>query len=284
MPETILIFGFGYTARAVARLLIERGWAVIGTTRDPRRFHTISEAGVRPIDFRDAKAVHHAASTSKAILTTSGTEGRVCPTFSRYGDLISMSSPTWVGYLSANGVYGDYGGAWVDEESECRSTTERGLARINAERQWQSIANTSVIFRLPGIYGPGRSAIEAVRAGTARRIVKPGQVFSRAHVDDIAAAVVASLTSPSVGRVFNVADDEPAPPQEVVEYACRILGVDPPPPEPFETAQLSPMAASFYLDNKRVRNDRMKRELGVVLKYPTYREGLQGILYAETSQ
>ncbi len=182
----------------------------------------------------------------------------------------------WLGYLSTTGVYGDWGGAWVDELSALRGDSPRLQARIAAEAAWR--ARGGHVFRLAGIYGPGRNVLDEVRSGTAKRIDKPGQVFSRIHVEDIAQAVLASMQKPSPGAVYNVCDDEPAASHEVVSYACGLLGVAPPPLVPFEQAMLSPMAREFYAANRRVRNDRIKNELGVSLKYPSYREGLQAML------
>ncbi|NWG45986.1 MAG: NAD-dependent epimerase/dehydratase family protein, partial [Alphaproteobacteria bacterium] len=189
----------------------------------------------------------------------------------------------WVGYLSTTGVYGDRGGEWVDEESPLAPTTERGARRVEAEAGWRALAEAHGlplhIFRLAGIYGPGRNQLETVRAGTARRLHKPGQVFSRIHVEDVAACLLASLRRPRPGAVYNLCDDEPAPPAEVVAHAAALLGVPPPPLEDFETAAptLSPMARSFYAESKRVRNDRLAAELGVRLRYPSYREGLAAL-------
>lgn len=280
MTHKLFIFGFGYTAAAVARRLIPLGWTVAGTTRDASKFSELEADGVTPVAFTDANAVEAALADAGAALITVGTSPEGCPVFGTHGEAIAGVDLKWIGYLSSNGVYGDHDGAWVDEDAELKAVSARGRARIAAERQWLNASDRSIVFRLPGIYGPGRSAIETVRAGRARRIVKPGQVFSRAHVDDIAAVVAASLQRPEAGRIFNVADDEPAPPQDVVTFACELLGVAPPPEEPFETAVLSDMARSFYADNKRIRNDRMKAALGVSLAYPTYREGLAAILAA----
>ena len=182
------------------------------------------------------------------------------------------------------GVYGDHDGAFVDETSDLKPTTDRARARIAAEADWAGLGVAwslpLIIFRLPGIYGPGRSALETVRAGKARRIVKEGQVFNRMHVDDIAAALAASMENPRIHDLYNLADDEPAPPQDVIEYACTLLDVAPPPLTPLEDADLSDMAKSFYSDNKRVSNARMKEALGVTLQYPTYREGLDALFKA----
>jgi nucleoside-diphosphate-sugar epimerase len=190
---------------------------------------------------------------------------------------------TWVGYLSTTGVYGDRGGAWVDEADAVAPTMARTRRRVAAEGHWLASGLPVHIFRLAGIYGPGagRNALDAVRGGRARRIVKTGQVFGRVHVDDIVQVLRASIARPNPGAIYNVADDEPAPPQDVIAFACQLLGVAPPPEMPFEAAELSPMARSFYADNRRVCNARIKRELGIKLRYPTYRDGLRVILEQE---
>jgi nucleoside-diphosphate-sugar epimerase len=191
----------------------------------------------------------------------------------------------WVGYLSTTGVYGDCGGAWVDEATEPRPAGERGRRRLQAEEGWLALHRSAHlplhIFRLAGIYGPGRSPLDAVRAGTARRIDKPGHVFSRIHVDDLAAVLRASMARPDPGAIYNLCDDAPAAPGEVIAHAAALLGVAPPPIVEFAAATLSPMARSFYDDNKRVCNRRIKTALGVTLRYPSYREGLAAILAEE---
>jgi nucleoside-diphosphate-sugar epimerase len=199
-------------------------------------------------------------------------------------DIARTRSLRWVGYLSTTGVYGDRGGGWVDETSPLLPTGERGRRRVSAEGQWLDLRRRHGIpvhvFRLAGIYGPGRSALDAVRSGSPRRIVKPGQVFSRIHVADIARVLRASMARPRPGTVYNVCDDDPAPPADVVAFACELLGVAPPPPVPIEEAELSEMALSFYADIKRVSNRRIKQELGVSLLYPGYRDGLAALLKA----
>jgi nucleoside-diphosphate-sugar epimerase len=188
---------------------------------------------------------------------------------------------SWLGYLSTTGVYGDTGGAWVDEESPLLPDTERGKRRLEAETKWLSLyrcAGLPVhIFRLAGIYGPGRNQLVSVLDGTAKRIVKPGQVFGRVHVEDIAGVLEASINHPCPGRAYNVCDDEPCPPQEVVSFAAQLLGKPVPPEIPFERAELLPMARSFYADSKRVSNARIKTELGYKLLYPNYRSGLMAL-------
>ena len=187
----------------------------------------------------------------------------------------------WVGYLSTIGVYGDRQGRWVDETSELLATTDRGRARIMAEADWLALGLPVHVFRLAGIYGPGRGPFSKIRRGSARRIIKPGQVFSRIHVEDIAAVVLASIGTPNPGAIYNVCDDEPAPPQDVIGHAAELLGMPLPAAVPFDKAEMSPMARSFYADSKRVRNDRIKDELGVALLYPDYRSGLAAVLEAE---
>ena len=217
------------------------------------------------------------------ILISTPPDAKGCPAFIAAQNAFAQSQDVeWIGYLSTNGVYGDYEGGWVDETAELRATSDRARRRILAETNWFTLAEEHdlplVIFRLPGIYGPGRSAIETVQDGRAKRIVKEGQVFSRCHVDDIAQALERSMARKTEYNLYNIADDEPAPPQDVIAYACDLLGVEPPPLVPINEAEMSDMARSFYADNKRVSNSRMKEALGVVLKYPTYREGLDAIV------
>lgn len=206
------------------------------------------------------------------------------PCLNQHGADLAASRPRTLVYLSTVGVYGDHGGAWVDEESECRPVSQRARLRLEAESAWRLFAEETgvpvAIVRLAGIYGPGRGPFEKIRAGTARRIVKPGQVFNRIHVEDIAAIIEAAFDRRADG-VFNGVDNEPAPPEEVLAHAAELLGAPPPPEVAFERAELTPMARTFYDESKRVRNDKIKRELGVRLAYPTYREGLRAILAAE---
>ena len=190
----------------------------------------------------------------------------------------------WVGYLSTTGVYGDAKGGWVDESSPLKPATKRGQMRVAAEADWQSIPNLPLhIFRLAGIYGPGRGPFSKVRAGTARRIIKEGQVFSRIHVEDIAQILVASIAEPNAGAIYNMCDDDPAPPQDVIAHAAELLGLPLPEEVDFETAEMTPMARSFYAESKRVRNDRIKSDLGVTLLYPDYRAGLAALIALEQS-
>lgn len=282
----MLLLGYGYVARRLAARLIAGEWRVAGTFRDPSRIEAIEAAGVEPVAW-DAGGLAPGAfdnASSVLISTPPGDDG--CPALVAASEALAENRDRlrWIGYLSTNGVYGDRNGGWVDEESALRATSPRGKNRIAAEEGWRRLAREAgaplAIFRLPGIYGPGRSALDAVREGRAQRVLKQGQVFSRAHVDDIAAALQASLENPSAGALFNIADDEPAPPQDVIAYACALLGAPPPPLVPFENAKLSEMAMSFYADNKRVSNRLMKERLLPRLAYPTYREGLRALFDA----
>ncbi len=288
MTNRLFIFGYGYTARALVRKLREGdGWSVAGTTRSPERAAAIAAEGVEPIVWDNDAFDADALSNATHILISTPPDKDGCPALNAASDAVAARAGAirWIGYLSTNGVYGDHDGAWVDETSELRGQSARAKRRIAAEAAWRAFSQAHgipvVIFRLPGIYGPGRSAVDTVRNGTARRIYKEGQVFSRMHVDDIAAALAASIDRPGAGDLFNLADDAPAPPQDVVAYACDLLGVEPPPLVPIEKADLSDMAKSFYTDNKRVSNRRMKDALGVTLAYPTFRDGLKAILAGE---
>jgi nucleoside-diphosphate-sugar epimerase len=280
MTGTLLSLGHGYVAAALARRLLPRGWRVIGTTRSADKAARLAADGVEARTWPGADLAPDLAAATH-ILASAAPEA--------YGDdpflpllRTAQAAPRWVGYLSTTGVYGDHAGGWVDEDTPLAPSTERGRRRVAAERHWQSLCAARGwplhIFRLAGIYGPGRSPLDRVRDGTARRIVKPGQVFSRIHVDDIALALDASMAAPRAGDVYNLCDDEPAPPQDVLAHAAALLGLPPPPEVPFDEAGLSAMARSFYAESKRVRNDRATRELGIALRYPTYREGLAALL------
>lgn len=287
MTETLLCFGFGYTAAALARRMTKRGWTVAGTARSASSAARVAADGATPVLWPASGFGADAFAGVTAALISTPPDGAGCPAFraAQSGLASKARDLKWVGYLSSNGVYGDYDGAWVDETSNLRATSERGLQRIAAEAQWAMFgvewAVPTVIFRLPGIYGAGRSALDAVREGRAQRIFKEGQVFNRMHVDDIAAALEASLDHPGAGDLFNLSDDEPAPPQDVIAYACALLGEAPPPLTPIAEARLSAMARSFYDENKRISNRRMKAALGIDLQHPTYREGLTAIHRAE---
>lgn len=281
----IFCFGHGYSAGYASRALQSAGWTISGTSSSANGVERLKNAGITSHLFdgrssSDGIAAALRQATHILLSIPPGPAGD--PAFLLHGDDIAASpSIRWIGYFSTVGVYGDAQGGWVDEGTPPRPMSERGQRRLAAERDWLELgaraAKSVAVFRLPGIYGPGRSALEDVLAGTARRIVKPGQVFNRIHVEDIAAAVLASIANPHPGRVYNITDDEPGPPQDVVSHAARLLGMPPPPEVDFDPAQLSAMARSFYGESKRVSNARMKRELGVTLRHPTYREGLETI-------
>ncbi|MFA7428841.1 MAG: SDR family oxidoreductase [Rhodospirillaceae bacterium] len=280
----LFCFGIGFTAQALLRTLLAEGWQVGGTARTPDKCAALEAKGLRMVQF-DGSAPLPASSlegvTHVLVSVPPGEDGD--PVLRLHGaDLSALPGLAWVGYLSTTGVYGGREGAWVDEDTPIAPDLPRSLRRAEAERGWLTLHERHGlpvhIFRLAGIYGPGRSAVDNLRAGTAQRIVKPGQVFCRIHVDDIVRVLRASMERPNPGRIYNVADDEPAPPQDVIVHAAELLGIAPPPEVPFEQATLSPMARSFYQDSKRVKNQRIRQELGVTLLYPTYREGLKALV------
>ena len=276
----VLVFGGGYTGRRFAATLRRAGVEVSLTSRTPPE----GEAGWLRFD-PEAGALPTARELvgfSHVLVTIPPDSGGQDPVLGRLGSLLGRLPLQWLGYLSTTGVYGDSGGAWVDEGSRTNAGLGRSQARLRSEQAWRDTGLPLQILRLPAIYGPGRTPFSALRDGSARLIHKPGQVFSRIHVDDIAAVLAASIARPNAGRVYNVCDDEPSPPEAVVAYAARLLGQAPPPLENYDEVRdtLSPMAASFYDESKRVRNSRMKDELGVKLLYPTYREGLRALLAA----
>ena len=281
----LLAMGLGYTARAVAERVTADGWSVTGSTRSPEKAEALRASGYDAFVFAPAEGIIPDTLPDKTthLLISASPDDDGDPVIRALDDaLVMLPNLAWVGYLSTIGVYGDFDGEWIDEAAERTSTSLRAKRRILAEDAWQAFgARTGIavqIFRLPGIYGPGRSPLERVRAGRSRRIVKPGQVFNRAHVDDIAQTVVASMHKPRAGAIYNIADDEPAPPQDVITLAADLLGIDPPPEEDFATAEMTDAARQFYGSNKRISNALIKSELGVVLRYPTYREGLQDAL------
>jgi nucleoside-diphosphate-sugar epimerase len=276
--STLLSLGHGYTSDALARSLIAQGWTVIGTTRDPGRAARLVASGVEPLLWPGDLAPALARATH--ILAAAAPDAAGDP-FLQAAPQIAQSGAGWVGYLSTTGVYGDHQGAWVDEATPLTPSSTRGEYRVRAEAQWTATGLPVHIFRLAGIYGPGRGPFEKVRDGSARRIIQEGQVFSRTHVEDIAQVLMASIARPNPGAAYNVCDDDPAPPEDVLSYAAQLLGLPEPPAVRFEEADLSPMARSFYSESKRVSNDRIKDELGVTLLHPSYREGLAALLAGE---
>ena len=282
MTGRLFIFGLGYSGLEIARLARAAGWTVAGTVTTADKAARLRADGIdaQPFDGSAPLAAEDIASATHILCSIApGTTGD--PALKQCADL--MGHARWLGYLSTTGVYGDTGGAWVDETATPRPTQPRSIERLATERAWQKLGEkigaAVDVFRLPGIYGPGRSAIDQVKAGMARRIDKPGQVFSRIHIEDIAATVVAAMTTPHPGAIYNVVDDLPASSSDLIAYACELLGRPVPPAIPWVEIEptMSAMARSFYSENRRVKNDRLKSELGVALRYPTYREGLRAI-------
>jgi nucleoside-diphosphate-sugar epimerase len=284
----LFCFGLGYSAQMLARRLVASGWAVTGTCRSTERRASLLASGFSAILFdRDRPVDATALDGVTHLLVSVPPDAAGDPVLALHGgDIATLAGLSWLGYLSTTGVYGDRGGGWVDETAELLPTGERGRRRVSAEQgwlgPWHDRGVPVHIFRLAAIYGPGRSAFNALRAGTATRIDKPGHVFSRIHVEDLASVLIASMGRSRPGAVYNVCDDDPAPPAAVVAHAAELLGIKPPPLVPLGAAGLSPMARSFYDDNKRVANRLIKTELGVTLRYPDYRTGLAAILAEET--
>lgn len=281
----LFCFGLGYSAKNLSEVLHRRGWQISGTSRNLQSVAKINEAGFTGYLFNDE--THPEKSMLDGVthvLLSIPPNAKGDPVYLALKDEIAERAGQfdWVGYLSTTGVYGDRNGGWVDEETPVAPSTERGEKRVLAEKQWLDLFETAGlmlhIFRLAGIYGPGSNQLEKVLSGKARRRIKPGQVFSRIHVDDITGILAASIEKPNPGRIYNVCDNEAAPPQDVVTYAAELLGIEPPPEIPFDPDQMTPMGLSFFAESKRVSNDRVKSELGYELKYPTYREGLQALL------
>ena len=288
----LFCFGLGYSARTLARLLVGEGWLVTGTCRGEVGHPQRPASGVTTQRFDRAKPLAAPAAALRGvtdILSSVPPDAEGDPVLDHCeSSILAADRLRWVGYLSTTGVYGDTGGAVVDETSPLRPTSERSHRRVLAEQRWLRLYREHGvpvhIFRLAGIYGPGRSTLDQIRAGEVRRVHKPNHLFSRIHVDDIANVLRASMARPNPGSIYNVCDDVPAEQSEVVAFACQLLGEPPPPPISFEEAmaRMSPMARSFWRDNRRVDNMRMKRELGIRLQYPDYRTGLAAIL-AEAS-
>ncbi len=282
----LFVFGLGYVGEAFASALQVRGWEISATARGAEQAQALRARGIVPADPDDRDAMAAALTGVNAILVTAPPGPDGCPALESVIPALAQAQafPDWIGYLSTTGVYGDFEGRWVFETSPLKAQSVEGARRVGAERDWRQVGRgmglTVATFRLPGIYGPGRSALDRLRASEGRRIVKPGQVFSRIHVDDIVSGLLASLERPRAGGIYNLVDDEPAPPQDVMEHAARLLGVPVPPDLPFNALGMSPATRRFYAENKRVSNAKAKAELGWRPEYPTYREGLAGILKA----
>ncbi|UCI08166.1 SDR family oxidoreductase [Mesorhizobium sp. B1-1-8] len=277
--KRVFIFGAGYSGMAFARANAH-GARIVGTTRSAEKFEVLRQAGIAPLRFEGTLTpeIGDALADRTHLVVSVAPEESGDPVLNAAREAIKARMPAleWIGYLSTVGVYGDHRGAWVDETTACKPVSKRSVMRVAAEEEWlrlgQEIGRPVAILRLSGIYGPGRNALVSLEDGTARRLVKPGQVFNRIHCDDIAGALW-HLAAKNLGGIFNVTDDEPAPPQDVVAYAAGLMGIEPPPEIPFETAQLSPMARSFYSENKRVANKAIKAA-GYGFRFPNYRSAL----------
>lgn len=283
----LLAVGLGYSAKELARRLHTQGWRIIGTTRSSAGVRAIEAMGYEAVVFDGAapsSALARATREATHLLISASPGEGGDPLLAQHANDLRAAQLKWVGYLSTIGVYGNHDGKWVDEETPPAPTSRRSTARLAAERAWEAFSRETGaplgVFRLSGIYGPGRGPLEKLRSGQARAVIKPGQVFNRIHVADIANMVEAAMARAGERegpRIYNVTDDEPAPPQDVLDFAADLIGVARPPRVPFEEADMSPMARSFYADNKRTSNARTKQELGVTLAYPTYREGIRAL-------
>ncbi|KAB7614528.1 SDR family oxidoreductase [Amylibacter sp. SFDW26] len=281
MTGIMLSFGHGFSGQAISRALYAQGgWEIFGTTRSLDKIGAILNSVAKPIVWPGADSMETLLDEATHLLISAAPNENGDPVLNALSDAIKARRDQfeWVGYLSTTGVYGDHQGGWVDESTRLTPSTERGKMRVAAETAWADMGLPLHIFRLAGIYGPGRGPFSKVRNGTARRIIKKNQLFSRIHVEDIAQVVLASIAQPNVGSIYNVCDDFAAPPEDVIGYAAELLGVPVPEGEDFETADMTPMARSFYSESKKVSNKKIKEELGVELKYPDYKAGLKALL------
>ena len=286
----LLLFGYGFSGRVMARQMAAAGWDVVATHRDEAGRARIVADGFEAVDISDRAALAAALRATQALLVTAPPGPDGCPGLNTLVPALANARafPDWIGYLSTTGVYGDRRGGWATERSRLAAQSVEGARRVGAERDWLEVGRgmglTVTIFRLPGIYGPGRSTFDRLRDGRARRIVAPGQVFSRIHVDDLAAGLAASIARPRAGGIYNLCDDEPAPNSDVIAFAAQLLGTEPPPEIALANARLAPAAMRFYAESKRISNALAKAELGWRPMYPSYREGLNAILAQETRE
>lgn len=281
----LLVFGGGYLGRAAALEAIRRGRGAVATSRDPDRRAALTAEGIEAVDPTDAETLSAAVRRARAILITAPPEPAGCPGLGRLsslGGVLAEAWPDWIGYVSSTAVYGDRAGGWVFEDDALHAASLEGARRVRAEHDWldagRGMGLTVQIFRLPGLYGPGRSVVDRLRDGTARLVRKPGQIFNRIHVEDAVAGLFASMDRPRPGGTYNLADDEPAPADVVVEWAAARMGLPAPPEVDWTDPSVSDAMRRFYLDSKRVSNARAKAELGWRPRYPTYREGLEALL------
>ena len=276
----LLIFGHGYTASALVDHLGTEDWEIFGTTRNVDTADLLKENNITPLMWSDDTSIKSIIKRSNCILHSIAPTEVEDPVYEKFAeDIIARSmNLSWFGYLSTTSVYGNHDGQWVDEKTPVNPSGNRGLLRVNAENTWARINNLPLhIFRLAGIYGEGRSPLDKIRSGKAQLISKPGQFFSRIHVEDIAQVLKASIEMPNRGSIYNVCDDMPAAPDEVLAYAAKLLNYPEPPRINFEEAELSPMAKSFYSDNKRVNNHLIKNEFSLALKFPNFKAGLDAL-------
>ena len=287
--KKLFCFGFGYTAGFLSEKLMAQDWKVSGTTTGVEKRDFLKKNGIDAWLFDRTHNIPDPLKTFADVthvLLSVPPDNDGDPVFNAHGaDLAALKNLEWVGYLSTTAVYGNQNGNWVDEKTPPAPSSRRGSLRLKAEEQWQSLClNEGLplhIFRLSGIYGPNRSAIDAVRSGTAHCIDKPGHIFNRIHVEDIVQVLIASMNKPHAGSIYNLADDTPSASYEVIRFACNLLGIESPPLIPFDQAEIAPIVRSFYKDNKRVHNDAIKNELGVQLFYPDYHSGLKSCLEVE---
>lgn len=281
----LFVFGLGYSGRYIAERHIASGHDAIGTVRSRDKAEALASSGLTARVFSPVESdseIESDLETADALLVSAPPDADGDPILTAFAAHIAAApNLRWIGYLSTIGVYGDHDGGWIDEDTAVNPSNVRSRHRAAAEQAWLAFGSANDlpvhIFRLAGIYGPGQSQLVQLAKGTAHRVIKPGQVFNRIHVEDIARTVEASMDRPRAGAIYNVTDNEPAPPQDVVTFAANLCGCEPPHEVEIENAGLSEMGRSFYTENKRVRNQRLREELGVALAYPSYREGLKAL-------
>ena len=282
--NSLFCFGLGFAAQVFVKRMQAQDWIVSGTCRAIDKKDSLKELSIFPFDGTHVtEEIRNALSNATHLLISIPPQSSGDVVLQKLSSQIAeYKNIEWIGYISSTGVYGDTQGEWVDETSPLQPETELNVRRVEAENGWLSLVKENgcpvMIFRCAAIYGPGRNLLVSVKQGRARRIEKPGLVFSRTHVEDLAQTLEASIRNTKPGEIYNVSDDEPSPPSEAVEYACELLSIAPPPLIPFESAELSEIARGFYQTCKRVGNNKIKEELGVKLKYPNYRSGLDAIL------
>ena len=283
MDKKLLIFGCGYSARFICEKLIPDGWKIFGTTRKKNDFAKLMKLKIEPVFWDDSATIANILSEGCSLLSCIAPKGSFDDGLTRLLQLIKVNATTvnWIGYMSSTGVYGDRSGGWVTEESVLDTTTTQGLARISAEKNWQILASEHqiplFIFRIAGIYGPGRSVFDRIKAGTVQKVIKSGQYFNRIHVDDLAGAVSLSLLKPKLAGIYNISDNLPSSGADIIDEATKIIGISILPEVSFSDANLSTMARSFYMDSKRVSNKKLTESLQYSLKYSDYFSGLRAI-------